>query len=283
MEITFKDFIEENIAEREYALNEYQRDKDNKNNFSYWFKRIKNVSGFAIPESKIVPIPFDIWVLFHYDQVMNYSEYIEKYVNDKLVPVLLDNSPNRGYIYFVKNGRFSHKFSYNKCVTNVYRIKDSFIDICYAAECVGAGGNTEFVIRDYISYDQEKYATIYSGLPLRCEIRLSYDFDTHKVLYPVNYWDHDYVYNHLYAKTDKIIFSAERYSIQQAYDHCKDYICEQVENGFKDVELDGQWSIDIMIDESHNRSVPYLIDMAIAQNSAYWNENKIKNIEKEVA
>ena len=39
----------------------------------------------------------------------------------------------------------------------------------------------------------------------------------------------------------------------------------------KEVELIGNWSVDILLDEKGDF---WLIDMAIAENSAYWDKRK---------
>lgn len=41
----------------------------------------------------------------------------------------------------------------------------------------------------------------------------------------------------------------------------------------KEVELIGNWSVDILLDEKGDF---WLIDMAIAENSAYWDKRKVE-------
>ena len=271
MRLKLDDFFNSNESALDRAKKVYQSNLDHPNNFSYWFNRIKNINEFIIPRSDIVKIPFDIWKYFSYDSVEDGYNNIEMFVKKNIIPIM---DKYREVIYFVKNGKFSDKFSFCTCRTNKQRVLDSFINICYAAEVLGAGGNTEFVIRQYIGYDNKKYATIYEGLPLRGEFRIFYDFDTRKVLYPVNYWDYDYCSKHMYVRTDRIIFDAVHEELDNWYNKYKDLVCEKVYKAFSDVDLTNRWSIDIMSDASNtNEPKFYLIDMALAKTSAYYNPN----------
>jgi len=267
-----------NIVENPKELNEilkdeYEFDSADANNFSFWYNKIKDVKGFIVPNSRIVQIPFKIYNIFKCDDVQNGYNKIKDFVEKNIVPIMKENGNNRTK-YFVKNGTFSNKFDYSTCVASATQVVDSFIDICYGAECLGARGNTEFVIRDYIDYDNRRYATIYNGLPLRCEIRVFYDFEKRKLLYAVDYWNYDYIIPHLYSKTDKIIFEAVKDELRMEYKRYKKLICEKVEESFKTIDLRGKWSIDIMIDDLDGRNDYYLIDMALAETSAYWDETK---------
>ena len=60
----------------------------------------------------------------------------------------------------------------------------------------------------------------------------------------------------------------ERERIEGAFKSEKDRVQAMVETAMKRVTgLAGQWSVDILMDEGDNL---WLIDMAIAQRSAYW-------------
>lgn len=52
--------------------------------------------------------------------------------------------------------------------------------------------------------------------------------------------------------------------LQNEYEQYKDIITEKIEEMLPDIDLTGQWSIDIM----KNGKDFYIIDMALAQNSA---------------
>lgn len=75
-------------------------------------------------------------------------------------------------------------------------------------------------------------------------------------------------YPHLYHATDKIIFEHERERLEGVYAHFKDAVQDKVADAMQNVQgLTGQWSVDVLMDE---REKFWLIDMAIAQRSAYW-------------
>lgn len=77
-----------------------------------------------------------------------------------------------------------------------------------------------------------------------------------------------HLYPHLHDATDKIVFEHERERIEGAFKSEKDRVQAMVETAMKRVtDLAGQWSVDILMDEGDNL---WLIDMAIAQRSAYW-------------
>ena len=133
---------------------------------------------------------------------------------------------------------------------------------------MGADGCDEIVVREFIESNSKVTPCIYNGLPLRSEFRVFYDFEEQKPIFTVNYWDFNYVYPHLYAATDKIIFEHERNRLEKAFSENRDRVQAMVDTAMKRVNgLNGQWSVDILMDES---GTLWLIDMAIAQRSAYW-------------
>lgn len=140
--------------------------------------------------------------------------------------------------------------------------------------CQETSGVTEFVVREFINYNPAKTPTIYNGLPFRTEFRVFVDFDTKEFLYMVNYWDYDYCYPNLYDLNDKIIFDYMKEEIKNSYQQNKDKVEQLIKDKIlnKSIDLSGQWSIDILMEENEF----YLIDMAEAYRSAYWDKTKIK-------
>lgn len=63
---------------------------------------------------------------------------------------------------------------------------------------------------------------------------------------------------------DYITYSAHEKTLMERYEANKEQIIREVEKLLPDLELDGQWSLDIM----QNGDDFYLIDMALADNSA---------------
>lgn len=67
---------------------------------------------------------------------------------------------------------------------------------------------------------------------------------------------------------DAITFEMSAERLNDTYEKHKDRIVSEIERLLPDLDLPGQWSIDIM----QNGNDFWLIDMAIAENSAYYNE-----------
>ena len=65
-------------------------------------------------------------------------------------------------------------------------------------------------------------------------------------------------------KHDYIIYCKEEERLRKTFDANKDLVCEHLRRLIPDVELHGQWSLDIM----QNGDDFWLIDMALAANSA---------------
>jgi hypothetical protein len=230
------------------------------NSFSYWYEKVKNC-GIKTPNSWVYQVPTELYECFFLersDDRMQISDFLKTHVIPKM----------KNHSYFLKNATFSNKFDFSHCITNKDRILNDLTDINYAALCVGANGLNEVVLREIIRYSEKSTPTIYHGLPLRNEFRVFYDFDTKNVMYSANYWDYDYVYPHLYSKTDKIIFKYCRNKIEKTFikrqKEVEDIVGKAMANvlGFK-----GKWSIDILLDEA---GIYWLIDMAEAEKSAYF-------------
>ena len=246
--------------------------KNNKNNFSYWFPKIKDC-GIAVPRSIIVQVPEEVGKAYFMDNRDKDQETVLNFVKN----VIKEHIPKDMFFLFMKNGTFSNKFSFNQCKVrkDPIEITSKLIEMNYSAEMLGAGGLSEVVFREFIGsyhYIDTHIPCIYNGMPLRPEFRVFYDFDEHKVLYSVNYWDYDYCYDSISRNiTDKIVY-IERYKyIKNFFDAHQQEVEKMVKNNMYDNnEFTGKWSIDIMYNEEDDTY--YLIDMAIAETSAYWKE-----------
>jgi hypothetical protein len=230
------------------------------NNIGYWFPKLHE-GEIKLPETKIFKVPFHVyeamWMLGDDDDAF---KEIKKYVDRDVVP-------HMGWErYFVKNGTFSNKFDFSKTLTDSTCIACSVASINYAAMCLGAGGYTEIALRQIIPHEPQLVPHIYNGLPLRPEVRSFYDFDERRLLYSVNYWDPKYIENRLYDLTDKIIFNHEKDNIAAGFENNVNQIEALLEEQLADVKLTGKWSVDVLVDGDKY----WLIDMAKAENSAYW-------------
>ena len=131
----------------------------------------------------------------------------------------------------------------------------------------GAGGCTELILREYIPAGEKP--CIYQGMPLRPEFRCFYDFDQKKLLYTKNYWDWDYCHDAIAEDaTDKIVYEKIYPDIEAEYTARLSEVEEMVTKYMPQVQLSGIWSVDIMYNSADD--IYYLIDMAIARQSAYW-------------
>ena len=261
----------------------------NQNDFSFWFPKIENC-GMRVPKSLIFKVPSELLEAFYMERKGDF-ELIRDWAEANIIPQM-ENSR-----YFMKNSRFSNKFDFKHCITDKRSLVNDLCAIQYASLCLETNGEHEVVLREIIGWEAALVPGIYSGMPLRTELRVFYDFEQQKVLYTANYWDYDYVRPHLYDKTDQIIFDAWREKIEQGFVKYKTYVEKLVESCMRNVEgLEKQWSIDILVDERpHAKPIAppeglgltliedgqeqpkvefWLIDMALAQASAYWDAEK---------
>lgn len=66
----------------------------------------------------------------------------------------------------------------------------------------------------------------------------------------------------------RLFSSMSEKGLEGVYAHFKDAVQDKVADAMQNVQgLTGQWSVDVLMDE---REKFWLIDMAIAQRSAYW-------------
>ena len=244
----------------------YNSLKENPNNISYWYPKIKDC-GMLVPETLIVTIPEDIVIAFFMEgDVQANQDKVYEWVKTAIMPAL--PSSLRGLI-FMKNGAFSNKFDFNTCAirANALEITRNLIEINYTSLMFDTGGNTEVAIRERI-LSNSNIPCIYHGMPLNNEYRVFYDFDSKKALYSVNYWDWGYCHDAISRNlSDKLIYECYYGRLLKHYEEMKDNVMQLVEEHMQNVTgLDGIWSIDIM--EANGQM--YLIDMALGENSAYW-------------
>ena len=244
-------------------------ERDIENRFSHWYDNIKNC-GIAMPETVVTKIPADIQRAFYMEHPDDRSA-VRAWLNEYVMPALVENKLTG--LLFIKNAVFSGKFDAVRncfCLSDVDHLTDNIINIMQGAACMimGYDGFDEIVIRRWLDHDPAHTPCMYNGLPLRPEFRVFYDFDIHDVIFVANYWDHDYVYPNLYDITDKIIFASMRSHIETEFLLNKDHVADLVREHMKDITgLTGPWSIDIMKNDDGEF---YLIDMAVAEQSAYW-------------
>lgn len=269
----------EPVAERYAHINYLTREESMPNLFSKWWPAVKDC-GIMVPKSTVFPVPPELMKHFYMEKPDEDIAAVQAWVDKTVLPGLKDAGLQG--LLFVKNGTFSNKFVADKsCMVLPNELTDAIININYAAACCGAdmsGGCNELVVRQRIQHDERVTPCIYHGLPLRSEFRVFYDFDLKKVLFTADYWDYDYIYDHLHDVTDKIILSHERERLENTFKEKKSMAETLVAEHMANVDgLSGPWSVDLMMTEAGEM---YLIDMAVAEQSSYWefrpgNERKL--------
>ncbi len=263
------------------------------NNLSFWFPKIEDVGNgndLLIPKTVIQPVPPEITELFFMEKrdmtQVQIMEEIYKWVRDTFYPAA--RKVLTGPLWFIKNGSFSNKFEFNLCMCrggDLMELTSSIVNINYKSLCFDTGGSTELIAREFIDAPQNA-TTIYSGMPLRCEIRVFYDFDRHQAIYAKNYWDWEYCHEVISRDpTDKIVYEAMYPQLDSRFQEVSQFAVELVERSLANVTgLKGIWSVDLM--EAGDKKF-YLIDMALGTYSAYWDWERVKTYlegtQKEVA
>lgn len=251
---------------KEISKEVYNDELKNKNNFSYWYPKIietplnmaKSIyHKFSFEEREIIDTDYD--------------KVDFKQIREMLKPVLSQMDVRK--TYSVKYGTFSGKFNFEDSIATIENLEEKFYKVNYGAAMVGAGGDTEIVVREFIQYNNSVTPRIYNGLPLRPEFRVFYDMDKKKVLYIVNYWNYDYCRPHIYDRTDQIVFDGYKDYLGIKYMEYRDKVKELVSKSKFD--LSGKWSIDVMLNEIEDKL--YLIDMAEANKSAYYDAEKCED------
>ena len=140
----------------------------------------------------------------------------------------------------------------------------------------GVSTTNEWCVREYIE-DKENIPCIYHGMPLHTEYRAFIDFDTDELLGIFPYWDSDLMKtrfskgpdaNTADMKHDYIIYCKEEDRLQKTFDANVDKVSQALIKMIPDIDLNGQWSLDIM----QNGDDFWLIDMAPAYFSALKNK-----------
>lgn len=251
-------------------INYYEYQQKNINNISNWFPFIDNC-GIKTPKTIIIKVPIHIAKCFFMDNKEEDIKIIMDWVEKEVMPKI----PEGMIFLFIKNGTFSDKFDFKNCIPmkNILEITNSIIKINYSSLMVGAGGITEICIRERIKTVDKLIPTIYNGLPLNDEYRVFYDFDNKKVLYIAEYWNKEYCFKSISRNiSDKIIFENWYDFINEQYEKNKDSVVAMVEKAMQNTGMKGKWSIDILRN-CYNEF--FLIDMAKAENSAYWSDDCI--------
>ena len=264
----------------------------------FWFPALKYAvdkqSFFKVPETKIVRVPLPILQLTHMDYFQLNPTTLK--IVDEWAKKVFELDENK--TYFIKTGTYSSKFDFRNAKvtspTEVNEIGQYLLFIHHQALCMshydlsgknqpiiyGVSTTNEWVVREYIE-DKENLPCIYHGMPLHTEYRLFVDFDTKEVLGNVMYWDSETMKKRFSQcddsdsadmKHDYIIYCKEERRLTETFTNNKDNVTKHIEMLLKDINLTGQWSIDVM----QNGDEFWIIDMAPAYMSALSNKLSIQ-------
>ena len=278
----------------------YQILSMNRNSIGNWLPALveanKNGNFFKIPSTKILKVPIPVLQLTRLEY-MDLTRTTKEIINRYIYKVFNLNDEND---YFIKTGTYSSKFDFrNAKVTKgneVHDLGEYLLFIHYQAllmasplngkSIYGVSTTNEWVVREWIE-DKENNPTIYHGLPLHTEFRVFVDCDSKEVLSIENYWKPEVMEKRFSEnrgdgiddKHDSVTFLLNKERLCKRYEDNKEKVIEEIKKILPDLNLKGQWSIDIML----NGEDFWLIDMAIAENSFYYDsipvEKRIKSEE----
>lgn len=259
----------------------------NPNSMGHWLPALaraaRNVEGLRIPETTIARVPLPILQLTR-------CEYMTLTPTTKRI---VDEWAKRAFDldadgdYFIKTGTYSSKFDFRNVRVNdpkeIDELGEYLLFIHFQAlqmasplcrpSVYGVSTTNEWVVRRFIP-DTERRPTIYNGLPLRTEYRVFVDCDTDTVLGIHPYWDPKVMKakfdsaNDPDSLHDSVTYRAAEPELMATYEANKDRVAALAAALLPNLDLAGQWSIDVMQDGDDL----WLIDMALAENSAFYRE-----------
>lgn len=266
----------------------------NRNSMGNWLPQLVAANAghsfFKIPSTKIMKVPMPLLQLTRqpYEDMTSTTTAI---VND-FVFKAFDLDENKDY--FVKTGTHSSKFDFRNAhihdAKEVHELGDYLLFVHFQAlqmasplaqPCiVGTSTTNEWVVREFID-DKENNPAIYHGMPLHTEFRVFVDCDSNEVLSVENYWKPEVMIprfaegrgNGIDDKHDAITYAMNKEKLCKRYEDNKQAVCDHIAEILPGLNLSGQWSIDVMM----NGDDFWLIDMAVAEESAYYEsvpENK---------
>ena len=271
----------------------YQIIAKNKNSIGHWFpeltEAVKMQDFFKIPNTTIIQVPLPLLQLTKLDYMGLTKTSLE--IADRFCEKAF--SLDRQKEYFIKTGVFSSKYDFRNAhiqgAEEVRTIGEYLLFIHFQASSMahfdlngrnqpviyGPGTTVEWVCREFIQ-DKEQNPCIYKGLPLHTEYRVFIDADKNDVIGIAPYWDPDTMKKRFGHESDKdsphqihdyIIYMAHENILMKRFDENKDSVVQHIKDMLPDLNLTGQWSLDVM----QNGNDFYIIDMALAAESALKN------------
>lgn len=274
----------------------------NPNSMGHWLPQMANAiehqDFFKIPKTTIIKVPMPLLQLtrLEYTSLTRTTlDIVDKFCRKAFS---LDETKD----YFIKTGTYSSKFDFRNAhvheAKEVRELGEYLLFIHHQAcqmaaplnnRCIyGVSTTNEWVVREFIK-DKESNPCIYKGLPLHTEYRVFVDFDTKEVIGFNPYWDPDVMKQRFGHEDDAdsphnihdyVIYKAHEDTLMRRYHANIKTVLENLKTLLQNVNgLTGQWSIDIM----QNDDEFWLIDMALAETSAFYNcvPRQLRNPTKE--
>lgn len=261
----------------------------NPNSMGHWLPPLVTACAgqnfFKIPATTIAKVPMTMLQLTRQEYQSMTPTTLS--IIDKWAQKAFQLDPRKEY--FIKTGTYSSKFDFRNAHVHgekeVRELGEYLLFIHHQAlqmasplctPCIyGVSTTNEWVVREFIQ-DKENNPSIYKGLPLHTEYRVFVDCDTDQVIGITPYWEPDTMKQRFGHEADAdsphqihdyVIYKAHEETLMNRYRENKDTVLAQIEAILPDLDLNGQWSIDVM----QNGDEFWLIDMAIAENSALYN------------
>lgn len=258
----------------------------NKNSMGYWLPQIVDAVDaqgyFKIPKTTIIKVPLTMLQLTRCEY-MGLTPTTMAIV-DRFCQRVFELDERKDY--FIKTGTYSSKYDFRNAhvqgAKEVRELGEYLLFIHHQAlqmasplsqpVIYGVSTTNEWVVREFI-HDKEDNPCIYNGMPLHTEYRVFVDFDTKEVLGVNPYWDPKVMKDRFSKgsdadtnkmKHDYVIYAMHEATLMDRYEKNAQTVVNKVEELLRDINLPGQWSIDIM----QNGDDFYLIDMAEASTSA---------------
>ena len=264
----------------------------NRNSMGHWLpalvEAIKHQKYFKIPKTTMIKVPLSMLQLTRLDYA-SHTPTTLKIVDDYCYRIFdLDENQT----YFIRTGTSSLKYDFrNVKVTGAKEVHElgEYLLFNHVRGVQMAGPLTqpsiygmqttvEWAVREYIE-PKEQVPEIYFGLPLRLEMRVFIDATDKRILGIAPYWDPKMMKQRFameddFRNPDKIhdyvIYCAYESKLMEQYEQYKDKVLQKVEALLPFLDLEGQWSLDVMFNGVNEDGTDdmYLIDMALACNSA---------------
>lgn len=259
----------------------------NPNSMGHWLPALveaaRGIERLRIPETTIARVPLPILQLTRCEY-MTLTPTTKRIVDEWAKEVFGLEADGD---YFIKTGTYSSKFDFRNVRVHdpkeIDELGEYLLFIHFQAlqmasplcspSVYGVSTTNEWVVRRFIP-DRENRPTIYNGLPLRTEYRVFVDCDTDTVLGIHPYWDPEVMKSKFDSANDpdslhdSVAYRAAEPELMRTYEANKDRVAALAAELLPNLDLAGQWSIDIMQDGDDL----WLIDMALAENSAFYRE-----------